>query len=788
MKRVHIQNRRVAALLGSLAILALILIVSVPTVFAAWGLRNNLPSNNENYQAAGEEGAIDLHLKHLDVAQVIVNRFGAYYPSSVTSSDNKSITITKGESPSRVCNIDADVTAGNLRVRINVAGANATYNIPIEDVCDGNNFYGRTFNFPNGTLYPHPESNHNFADIEISLQNTVMKAASTGQDLNYQVNLSGGSASNGLIALKENLNPQQFGLRSTYTNNNPQPNNKQVRATLPFGYPCSADVGGAEERFVKVYDADAVFGETFMWVERDGVKLNHSDYENNNDSGGSSGGNYKVVNMNETQFDNNLKRWTLEGSNESFNKLTIRREAILKGHKYELVILNTGNGASLSTHYNTLSVAIPQHGIYSEMDLGNDPCNYSLRPTVSVNPDTFVYYPDFRVDATIQKTGAGPVPENHSWELYTVRYPSEPQPSRDLTNGKVGNGVNPCNVIPSGYSAGSCNRVNTLAYPGQPSYTIDPYASGGPHPVGTRLCFFARIQNPTYLEDDNDQWHYSDLDCSVSAKKPRVQFLGSDVRIGGIATSSYFALQGTNYGSWAEYGVFTAGANALVSSGNSLRNGNPAPPGSWNGLTFANTPSYGNYNPVPSASSAYTYFRSLPLSGTLNQTNPTTGVYDMGNANIGGDMTVNTNGQSVIIRKTGTLRINNDIIVNNTGVTGASNLSQVVIIADNIELGVNSNRIDAWLITSPTGSINTCAIGATQLTSDNCPTTTTINGPIYTNRLMLRRTAGNNPPNQFNEPAERFNLRPDAQLWAYNYANKADYAQTDFVQELPPRY
>lgn len=228
-------------------------------------------------------------------------------------------------------------------------------------------------------------------------------------------------------------------------------------------------------------------------------------------------------------------------------------------------------------------------------------------------------------------------------------------------------------------------------------------------------------------------------------------------------------------------------------SGNSLRGGNPddSVP-AWNRLTFANTTSpYGNYGVVPTPSSAYTYFRGLPASGgAFNPGNPTTGVYDLGNNPTIGNLAVNANGQSVILRATGTVRIANGITVRNEGVARASDLSQVVIIADNIEIGAGADRVDAWLITSPTGFINTCANGVATLTSNVCPNTLNVNGPIYTNRLLLRRTGGANPPSaaELSTPAERFNLRPDAQMWAYAYANKADYAQTDYVQELPPRY
>ncbi|MBC7512034.1 hypothetical protein H7142_00020, partial [Candidatus Saccharibacteria bacterium] len=187
----------------------------------------------------------------------------------------------------------------------------------------------------------------------------------------------------------------------------------------------------------------------------------------------------------------------------------------------------------------------------------------------------------------------------------------------------------------------------------------------------------------------------------------------------------------------------------------------------------------------------YTYFSRLPDSGSpLNAATIPNGVYSVG-GNVGNTLArlPESRGAGVILKSNGNFTISRDIIVNNSNLSRASDITQVVIVADNITIDENVKQIDAWLITSPTGSINTCGYGGT-LVSGRCGDTLSINGPIYTNRLLLRRTAGANPPTPADlaTPAERFNLRPDAQLWAYTYANKADYAQTDFVQELPPRY
>ena len=766
MKRLRIKRSWVIAT-GVVLFAGLSIAYVANTVYAT--INNDLPAAAD-MEAGGRNGYIELHLKKLDVAQVIKNKMSAYYPTYDTSANGKSIKITAGPM-GRICHVDEAKLSGEIEIYIKIANNDKTYHIPIDRVCDTGDFYGQTFDFPNGTLYNDPGINRTRADITVRYQATPQLPASSGSDLNYEMHLTGNNSGNGELALRSNDAYDEFGLRSSYADNPSAAPNNDVRARVSFGYPCNTTFSSdATNRQVKVYDADAVFGDTYMWIEKNGVKLNQSEY------GGSD--------RNISGWDAGNKRWKLQGSNNDYNMLSLNRNDIEVGEKYELVVFNNGNGGSLNPHFNTLSVGTPQDSIYSK---GN--CKYELHPHVSIDTSTYVYYPNIQVTGWITESPSGPIPEAHPWEIYTVRYPGEPS-TRNLTNSPV-DGGNPCTngVLPAGGS--SCGQIPPgRNYTAQSSLTV-PYTSGGPDAVGTRLCFFTRIKNPTHLIPDDDQWVYSDLECAISAKKPRVQFLGSDLRVGGNVTSSYYPVQGNKYGSWVEYGAFVAGVNSMATSGNGLRGGSNAADASLNRLSFANTPSYGGYSPLPPASSAYTYFRGLPTSGgSFNQGNPTSGVYDFGGSTNLGNTRVTANGRSIIIRKTGTLQISNNIEVDNNGVTGASNLSQIVIVADNIDINQNVDRIDAWLITGPNGRINTCDNGAATLTSNICNGQLTVNGPIYTRYLMLRRTAGANPPgpDQLSQPAERFNLRPDAQLWAYTYANRADFAQTDFVQELPPRY
>ncbi len=78
-----------------------------------------------------------------------------------------------------------------------------------------------------------------------------------------------------------------------------------------------------------------------------------------------------------------------------------------------------------------------------------------------------------------------------------------------------------------------------------------------------------------------------------------------------------------------------------------------------------------------------------------------------------------------------------------------SNLPQVILIAENIDIGSEVSQIDAWLITSSDdknydgGTINTCEGFKNRKTGSNtCWKTLKINGPVVTSNLMLNRTGG----------------------------------------------
>lgn len=158
-----------------------------------------------------------------------------------------------------------------------------------------------------------------------------------------------------------------------------------------------------------------------------------------------------------------------------------------------------------------------------------------------------------------------------------------------------------------------------------------------------------------------------------------------------------------------------------------------------------------------------------------------------------------------------------------TRTANSAALPQVLIFAKNIEIDESVTRIDAWLIV-PDGKINTCAghtmnnltakdaKGRYSSYGGNCDRTLVINGPVFTSHLDLLRTAGathgasdsssiSDPrdrilgANRLNDdtrgstaPAEIFNLRADAYIWAYTQAQRYSEAVVTYTRELAPRY
>lgn len=278
------------------------------------------------------------------------------------------------------------------------------------------------------------------------------------------------------------------------------------------------------------------------------------------------------------------------------------------------------------------------------------------------------------------------------------------------------------------------------------------------------------------------------------------------------------------FGSWAEYGIFAPGEIRWMASGSGLEGGVSSNlQADWSRLTFTHAANaapactalaYGCYShgrvTLPSVSSAF------PVTGSTPQVSGPLSPMDMAGST--SDGRVVTTSQSVLRITAGELTerrwavlnapnthviIEGDLTYDDGPFSRPTQIPQLLIIARDITINSNVGRVDAWLIA--TNAISTCnqrSNGATQisahyattrLVADDCDRILTVNGPVIAEKLYLRRTGGSRPATSGNptgpgEPAEIFNLRPDAYLWAgARMGNNRIYVTTG-LQELPPRY
>ena len=309
------------------------------------------------------------------------------------------------------------------------------------------------------------------------------------------------------------------------------------------------------------------------------------------------------------------------------------------------------------------------------------------------------------------------------------------------------------------------------------------FGTSGLH-YGDYVCSYLVIRNyyvyPPFTIDTSTKWRVSSPAGSLQdvcvriTKTPRLQVWGNDVRVG-----SGFTLSGnrsssivTNRGSWGEYGVFAG--NAITTFGSA------ASPSSTN-LTFANTSPTGHYATAANLGTIPDVKTYLTKAGNATYAAKTgISLEDRGSASftLPGGYQANK-----VYVTTGTVTIDQNITTTSTG----SPLTQMVIIADTINIAPSVTQIDAWLIA--TSRINTCSTPGNPVeapTVANCGTQLTVNGPLMTEQLLLRRTGGDDADQ--NSAAETINLRGDAYVWIRSLAEATGTVRTVYTRELAPRY
>ena len=350
------------------------------------------------------------------------------------------------------------------------------------------------------------------------------------------------------------------------------------------------------------------------------------------------------------------------------------------------------------------------------------------------------------------------------------------------------------------------------------------------------------MQDEWVHESEFDYWAVLDADCRTIAKKPTSAVWNTGMSTpGGIKTSlaqraadpvlSMTVPVDTSkklYGSWAEYitaanrQIFGMGSGAslwksdgggsgytgLCNSTNMLEGNTP--------LTLANgslTESLGSTKLKPC--------ETLGKAGISEDSNFLGRVYTYLDSN-----RLNAIGSKNNIKILQGGEITEDVIagVNPPYASGSGiyGIPQTIILATGSELKISENvtKIDAWII-APNATINTCSefkkkeTQAEVLTptlgigkgyvpyTDNagdvhCNKQLVFNGPVIAGGLELNRQYGADAHMMIgeeedadgrNRPAEVFNLRADAYIWAYAQAQRYGSSFTEsYSRELAPRY
>ncbi len=343
----------------------------------------------------------------------------------------------------------------------------------------------------------------------------------------------------------------------------------------------------------------------------------------------------------------------------------------------------------------------------------------------------------------------------------------------------------------------------------------------GSQAVGTKICYALSVKA---VSDTNGDWAHGQPSCVTIAKKPKVQVWGSDLNVGvpltgGSTVNSQISTSvsqqpGETYGSWAEYGVTATGGVTGMGSGAAYNGGLVAynvcnvsqlifTSAGASGCTA--TTAIGNYSSaqsIPDVGAAFPVNASTPGFSGLGDTAQRRVETATGTVNIGGG-TVNPGDWLVLNAPTATVNITGDIHYTSATLSSLYQIPQLVIIANCINIAGGVQNVDAWLIAvgqpgtnsscsgvSDGGVLNTCSDvpAGGNLSSNLCTNTLLVNGPVMARHLYMQRTAGAGPSTQAGDPAEIFNLRPDAYLWLAQRSITAGYIQAVSTTELPPRF
>ena len=308
-------------------------------------------------------------IKKENVANVPALRLSAYYPAG-TSGSGRVLQLRYGIDGKK-CEIANFIRNGPGVVWIEIRGATETRSYPISmaNVCDNlgtprnnvegfgagwqnNRFFGN-YALPNNLIY-EPTLGLNRVDIRIRYGNDVIRGGSDQNSVNFIALVNGGGRLGYDVALAN-----EFGLRSAYFG---EDRRRDVSVSSEFGLPCSE----TRTTFpVTLYDPDrSAFGDIYMYVTEDGVRLPQSRYGSSN-----SGENNTLV----AWRGGSRQAWLAVGESNVSSVVWINGASPTKDYAFHIV--NEATDGKINPNRNVLSMRIPYDSIYADID-----CNVELTP------------------------------------------------------------------------------------------------------------------------------------------------------------------------------------------------------------------------------------------------------------------------------------------------------------------------------------------------------------------------------------------------------------------------
>lgn len=442
------------------------------------------------------------------------------------------------------------------------------------------------------------------------------------------------------------------------------------------------------------------------------------------------------------------------------------------------------------------------------------PVDYSLTPVIE-NTSDGVVEPGSSVSLNPRVGNSGNASSiGTEWQLTSfLLSPGSAIPGQDLSSQPPCQffqkpGVTDCR--PAVFTNGDSNTGNYSFLPKYVHYYTQRPATIGDLAAGTRVCYALSVQPRA---NDDSRWYHSNPTCVTVGKKPKTQIWGGDLISANYVNTgtSPKDISGTThtFGSWVEYGIFAAKTITGAASGSAYAGTGleEAPVCTESQLSFTNAgckdkkdkKDIGNYANSPSIPDVGASFptSALTFKSSDNLSAVQSGVYrvDGDELSLGGG-NIQKGGWVVINAPLATVTITEDIKYTEAQLSSVNDIPQVIIIANKIIINSKVTRVDAWLVASGTnGIIETCNVnslsykltGTDRLTVNKCKDSLVVNGPVMAKQLWLRRTAGSGSGIASGEPAEVFNLRPDAYMWANLHASDNNRVQTVYSTELPPR-